>query len=174
MTRGALLHLPNAVSLSRVVLAPLFLVLPDTVARVTLLAVAAATDLLDGWLARRLDAVTRLGAVVDPIADRLFVLIVLAAYLLEGLLGWGAVLLLLVRDVATTVGFVVARVTRRLRPAPLAARLPGKLVTVLQLAALLAVLLLPAAVPALVAAVVLVSAVAIADYTLVLWRARTA
>src|SRR5690606_20738056 len=116
----------------------LFLVLPDTVARVTLLAVAAATDLLDGWLARRLRAVTRLGAIVDPIADRVFVFVVLTAYLLDGMLGWGTVLLLLVRDIATTVGFVVARTARRLRPAPLAARLPGKVVTVLQLVALFA------------------------------------
>jgi cardiolipin synthase len=172
MTRGALLTLPNAVSLSRVAIAPLFLVLPDTLARVLLIAVAAATDLLDGWLARRRHAVTRLGALVDPIADRVFVLAVVLAYLLDGALSWSATLLLLSRDIATTIGFAVARLLRSLRTATLAARLPGKVVTVLQMATLLAVLLAPRAVPVFVGAVAVASVVAIADYTRVLWLAR--
>ncbi|HEX5581369.1 MAG TPA: CDP-alcohol phosphatidyltransferase family protein [Gemmatimonadaceae bacterium] len=172
MSRDAILTLPNAVSLSRLVLASLFLVVPNQPARVAIVAVAGATDMLDGWLARRTRTASRFGAIVDPIADRLFVLAVILAFLLEGALTWGQTLLLLSRDVATTIGFFVARAVSWLRPVELKARLPGKVVTVLQMAVLVAVLLVPAAVHALVLLVAVASVVAIADYTAMLWRGR--
>lgn len=172
MSRDAILTLPNAVSLSRLVLASLFLVIPNQPARVAIVAVAGATDMLDGWLARRTRTASRFGAIVDPIADRLFVLAVILAFLLEGALTWGQTLLLLSRDVATTIGFFVARAVSWLRPVELKARLPGKLVTVLQMAVLVAVLLAPATVHALVLLVAVASVVAIADYTAMLWRGR--
>ena len=172
MARGALLTLPNVLSLSRVALVPVFVALPTTGARVALVGVAALTDLLDGWVARRRRAATRLGAILDPLADRVFVVAALTTFLLEGALSAWQLAVLLSRDVMTTIGFVVARAVAWLRPVELRARLPGKLVTVLQIAALVAVLLLPAAVPALVAAVGVASAVAVVDYTLMLWRGR--
>jgi hypothetical protein len=76
------------------------------------------------------------------------------------------------RDLATAVGFLVVRAVPWLRGVKLAARFPGKVVTVLQLAVLVAVLAYPAAVPWLIAAVAITSVWAIADYTLMLWRAR--
>lgn len=172
MSRDALLTLPNAVSMSRLVLASLFVVVPNQPARVAIVAVAGATDMLDGWLARRTRTASRLGAIIDPIADRLFVLAVILAFLLEGALTWGQTLLLLSRDVATTIGFFVARTVSWLRPVQLKARLPGKLVTALQMAVLVSVLLVPAAVHTLVLLVGAVSVVAIVDYTLMLWRER--
>ena len=75
---------------------------------------------------------------------------------------------------ATAIGFLVARLLPALRTVPFRARLAGKLVTTLQLVTLVAVLLMPAAVPYLVGAVGVMSAVSIWDYTLALWRARTA
>lgn len=172
MNREALLTLPNVISLSRLVLASLFLVTPSQAARVAIVAAAGATDMLDGWLARRMRTASRLGAIVDPIADRLFVLTVIAAFLFEGALTWAQTLLLLSRDLATTLGFFVARLVSWLRPVELKARLPGKLVTGLQMATLVAVLVAPGVVPALVLVVAAVSAVAVADYTMMLWRGR--
>jgi hypothetical protein len=77
------------------------------------------------------------------------------------------------RDIATVIGFIVARSVPWLRAVAFRARLLGKLVTVLQLLTLTAVILAPAAVPALVLIVGAASAASIADYTLTLWRERT-
>jgi cardiolipin synthase len=174
MRRRALLASVNALSLSRVALAALYPFVDGAVWRVSLVGLAGATDFLDGWIARRSNLATRLGAIVDPIADRLFVLTAIATHLLEGSLGAAQGWALLARDIATAVGFVVARVVPWLRDAELRARLAGKLVTVLQLATLVALSLAPRAVGPLVLAVLATSVWAIADYTRTLWRARAA
>jgi cardiolipin synthase len=170
--RRALGTLPNLLSCSRLVLAAGFVATGATEARVGLIGAAAATDFLDGWLARRVRATSRWGALLDPIADRVFVLTVVATFLLTGKLSTGAYFILLMRDLATAVGFLVARVIPWLRPAKFQARLLGKVVTVLQLFTLAAVLVLPEAVPLLLGGVAVASALSIADYTLALWRAR--
>jgi len=137
-----------------------------------LIGVAAITDMLDGWLARRVKATSRWGALLDPIADRVFVLTVVGTFLFTGKLSTSAYFILIMRDLATAVGFLVARIIPWLRPVQFQARRLGKLVTVLQLFTLLAVLAYPAAVPLLLAGVALASVLAIVDYTLALWRAR--
>jgi phosphatidylglycerophosphate synthase len=164
--------LPNVVSLSRVVLAAGFLAVNGIGERVALVGVASFTDFLDGWLARRRNAVTRWGALLDPIADRVFVLAAVTALVMGGALTpvqWG---LLLLRDVMTVIGFVTARVIPWLRPVTFRARWLGKAVTGLQLLTLLAALLVPRAVPPLVATVGLLAVAATLDYTLLLWRER--
>jgi CDP-diacylglycerol--glycerol-3-phosphate 3-phosphatidyltransferase/cardiolipin synthase len=174
MRHGIPLTLPNLLSLSRLALVPLFVAMPTPGARAAIVVAAALSDLLDGWIARRRRTASRLGAILDPIADRVFVLAALATLLAEGALTTWQAALLLTRDVATTIGFFVARFAARLRQVELKARLPGKAVTVLQIATLLAALLLPSLVTPLAVATALASAVAIADYTLMLWRGRTA
>ena len=66
----------------------------------------------------------------------------------------------------------MARIIPWLRPVDFKARMAGKVVTVLQLAALLAVPLAPRWVGPLVVAIGVTAAVAIVDYTLMLWRSR--
>jgi phosphatidylglycerophosphate synthase len=172
MQRGSLLSLPNAISLSRLVLAAGFVAVPETGARVALIGAASATDVLDGWLARRSGAVSRWGALIDPLADRAFVLTAVTSYVWLGQLTVGQYFTFLARDIATAVGFAVAQLVPRLRAVEFQARLLGKVVTALQLATLVAVLLLPSAVGALVLAVGVLAAVSIVDYTVSLWRAR--
>ena len=170
--RRALGTLPNLLSCSRLVLAVGFVAAGATEARVGLIGVAAVTDFLDGWLARRVRATSRWGALLDPVADRVFVLTVVATFLFTGKLSTGAYFILLMRDLATAVGFLVARIVPWLRAVPFQARMLGKLVTVLQLLTLAAVLAVPDAVPLLLGGVAAASALSIADYTLALWRAR--
>jgi cardiolipin synthase len=141
-------------------------------ARVALICVAAATDYLDGWLARRNNATTKWGALVDPIADRIFVLVAIVTYVLNGSISSGATLLFLARDIATALGFFVARAVPALRGVELKARLPGKIVTVLQLITLIALAVGVQPLTPFIALVGLASAVAIFDYTQALWRAR--
>jgi cardiolipin synthase (CMP-forming) len=64
-----------------------------------LLAVFSATDWLDGYLARRLDQMTKLGRLLDPISDRLLFVVVGIGFVVAGVLPLWAVLVLLVRDV---------------------------------------------------------------------------
>lgn len=171
--RRAIGTIPNLLSYSRLVLAAGFVVVPATEVRIGLIGVAADTDFLDGWIARRVRATSRWGALLDPIADRVFVLTVVATFLLSGRLSTGEYFVLLLRDLATAVGFLVARVVPGLRPVQFTARMTGKVVTVLQLLTLAAVLVVPAAVRPLLWAVALTSLLSVSDYTLALWRARS-
>jgi CDP-diacylglycerol--glycerol-3-phosphate 3-phosphatidyltransferase/cardiolipin synthase len=139
-------------------------------ARVALICLAAATDFLDGWLARRTNTATRWGALVDPIADRIFVLVAIVMYVLKGELSIIESLFLLLRDIATAVGFFVARTVPRLRSVELKARLPGKVVTVLQLVTLLVLAVGVRPLTPFIALVAFASVVAIADYTYALAR----
>ena len=172
--RNALGRLPNLLSSSRIVLAGGFIALDSSPGRVWIIGAAALTDFLDGWLARRVHATSRWGALLDPIADRFFVLTVVGTFVFGGLLSTPAYFVLLLRDLATAVGFLVARAIPWLRPVEFKARILGKVVTVLQLFTLAAVLTAPRLVSVLLVGVAITSLLAIADYTLVLWRARAA
>jgi CDP-diacylglycerol--glycerol-3-phosphate 3-phosphatidyltransferase len=154
------------------VLAAGFVASSATEARVSLIGAAAVTDFLDGWLARRVHATSRLGALLDPFADRVFVLTGVATFLFTGALSTTEYFIFIMRDLATAVGFLVARSIPWLRTVEFKARVLGKVVTVLQLATLAAVLVAPDAVPLLLAGVATASVLSIADYTLALWRAR--
>lgn len=165
-------NVPNMISLSRVALAIAFVLIDQTVARVVLISMAALTDFLDGLVARLSDQRSAVGALLDPIADRLFVLAAISAYLVGGELGTGQYFIFLSRDIATAIGFLVARIIPWLRAVPFQARLLGKAVTVLQLTTLIAVLVKHAATTGLIVAIGVLSAMSIFDYTLALWRAR--
>ena len=167
-------NIPNLLSAARFPLAAGFALADGTPARLAVLGVASATDLLDGWLARRLGVATRWGALLDPIADKTFVLVALTALLAQGQLSGRDYGVLLARDVATAVGAFVAWLMPGLDPWSFKARLSGKVVTVLQLAALLVLCVAPAASPLLVTVVGLASVAAIADYTIALARALPA
>lgn len=170
--RRTLVRLPNVLSSSRIVLAAAFVLVPDREVRIALIGAAALSDFLDGWLARRVKATSRWGALLDPIGDRVFALTAVGTYLFTGMLGTGAYFVLIMRDLATALGFVVARAIPWLRPVVFKARMSGKVVTVLQLVTLAAVLVAPRAVQSLLVVVAIVSVISIVDYTLALWRAR--
>ena len=103
-----MLALPNLLSLSRIAaLLPLALLLAagQNWWAAVLFALAAATDLLDGYLARRQGRVTAFGAALDPIADKVLVagtVLLLAGLGALGLWGTLAGLLILVRELAVS------------------------------------------------------------------------
>ena len=172
MSRRALFNLPNTISLSRVVLALAFVLVSEPWDRIALIAVAGFTDFMDGWLARHRKDVSTAGALLDPIADRIFVLVAISTYLVEGKLTTAQYFIFLTRDIATAVGFLVAKIVPTLRPAVFRARLLGKLVTVVQLIALVVIVVLPELTDILVATIGIVSVASIIDYTIALWRGR--
>jgi phosphatidylglycerophosphate synthase len=172
MNRRALVTLPNTVSLSRLVLALAFVLVSEPWDRIALIAVAGFTDFIDGWLARREKSESTAGALLDPIADRVFVLVAISTYLIEGQLTTGQYFIFLTRDLATAVGFVVAKIIPALRPAVFRARMLGKIVTVVQLITLVVIIIMPELTNILVLTIGVISAASIVDYTIALWRGR--
>jgi cardiolipin synthase len=79
--------IPNMLSVLRLFMVPVFLVLLLTgqfIAALIVLMVASATDWLDGQIARRFNQVTRLGQLLDPAADRLFIFAALIGLTING------------------------------------------------------------------------------------------
>jgi cardiolipin synthase len=172
MNREALFTVPNTVSLSRLVLAFAFVLVTDTGDRVALILAAGFTDFLDGWLARVRNSETTSGALIDPFADRVFVLAAVSAYLVHDILSTTQYFIFLSRDIMTAIGFLVAKLVPRLKPVQFKARMLGKIVTFVQLGALLGVILVPQFTDLFIWLIGILSAASIVDYTLALWRAR--
>lgn len=110
---GRILTVPNLVSLARLVGVPLFLWLllveqADGWA-VVVLAVGGTSDWVDGFLARRLGQVSRLGELLDPLADRLYIVATLLALSIREVLPWWFTLALLAREAIMSVLLLVLR-----------------------------------------------------------------
>lgn len=155
----------DVVSVLRIPLAVAFVLLDARPARLVLLGVAALTDLLDGWLARRLGP-SRIGAFVDPVADRLFMACAFGVVAFTGLLHWWEVVGILLRDITASAAFFITAGLGR--PASIPARPSGKLVTLGQLLTLLAFLAAPPFLRPLAWATIAAGLYAILDY----YRAR--
>src|ERR1017187_7928293 len=96
-------------------------------------AVAGATDGLDGWLARRFDWRSRLGAFLDPLADKPLGVLGYVAFGLRGLVPWWLVSLVLARDVIILLVAAYAAAFRKIREFPKSRW--GTLSTIVQISA---------------------------------------
>jgi cardiolipin synthase (CMP-forming) len=131
-------HLPNIITIARLCLVPCFLV-ASMRQRYTLACVlfvtAAVTDVLDGWLARRLNVRSRVGALLDPAADKTlmvcgFVYYTFARHLPNLAIPAWLTFAVFIRDflIAVTAYLMYTRVSiKRFPPS-----VPGKISTVLQ------------------------------------------
>ena len=103
---------PNVLSMLRLVLVPFFLgylIVGDYTAALVILVVSSATDFLDGFIARRFNQVTRLGQLLDPAADRLYLFASILGLAAGGLVPWWLVVVIVGRDVFLAVlGIVLA------------------------------------------------------------------
>ena len=96
------LTVPNALSLLRLLLVPVFAYLIVTRAdgwALVVLAVSGVTDFLDGYLARAWHQESRLGELLDPAADRLYILSTLLGLAYRDLIPWWLVVVVVARDV---------------------------------------------------------------------------
>lgn len=94
--------MPNLLSFLRLALVPVFLWLLVSGAEAWALIVlvfASLTDFLDGWIARRFNQITRLGQLLDPAADRLYIFAALIGLAWRDLVPWWFVALVVGRDV---------------------------------------------------------------------------
>jgi len=74
------MNLPNLITLLRIILIPVFILVfltptaPRSLAAAIIFLIASLTDLMDGYLARRWEQITKLGKFLDPVADKFLVL----------------------------------------------------------------------------------------------------
>lgn len=170
-----LLTAPNLMSLARLPMAALVWVAPASAAWVgALLVLAALSDFLDGWLARRLGVPGEdLGAWLDPLCDKAFVVSTLVAVWLAFGPPWWLAALAATREVLllplVVARFVVPRA--RERHVPWKAKSLGKATTVAQFGLFLAVLLnVPAAWTPLAVAAAALGVGAAVQYALRAWK----
>ncbi|WP_212816455.1 CDP-diacylglycerol--glycerol-3-phosphate 3-phosphatidyltransferase [Polymorphospora rubra] len=138
--RVPLLNAANALTALRMMLIPVFAALviasgmthsSTRIAACVIFAIASATDLVDGWIARRFGLVTSFGKVADPIADKALTGTALVLLSWYDQLPWWVTALILVREVGVTlIRFWV------IRYGVIAASRGGKLKTALQILAI--------------------------------------
>jgi len=106
-----LAQIPNALTVGRLILIPIFVVVLLTAEgghswpAAILFGVAGVTDQIDGWLARRWRVVSEFGRVADPLADRLMIDAAVVLLWLADRLPWPALAVILARDLLLLVGY---------------------------------------------------------------------
>lgn len=163
------LNLPNALTLLRILAVPVVVValLGETpngdALAAAVFALAAATDGLDGYIARSRESVTTFGKLMDPLADKLLIVgALLSLVSLDRLEAWIA-MVIIAREVAVT----ILRTIAAERGLVIAASWLGKAKTVLQIAAVIALIAVnpsPIWVDALVYVALAVTVLSGADY----------
>lgn len=104
------MNVPNLLSLLRLAMVPVFAAvffLPDPSARswaAGVYALAFVTDIADGWIARHFHQVTRLGRILDPLADKLMTFTVIVCITAAGIIPLWAVVVFFLKEAAMGVG----------------------------------------------------------------------
>jgi len=160
-TQRSLFGPADALTALRLPLAVAFPVVTATEWRFVIVALVALTDFVDGRIARRFGG-SRAGVVLDPIADKVFLVVAFVTVASQGLLTLWELLAVLSRDILAGVGFLVTVVTGR--PTTIPARAGGKWVTVGQLLTLVAFLAQSPLVRPLAWGTAAISVYAIVDY----------
>jgi cardiolipin synthase (CMP-forming) len=110
---GRVLTVPNLISFARLAGVPIFLYLFLVAEQygwaVTVLAIGGTSDWIDGYLARRLGQVSRLGELLDPLADRLYILATLIAFTAKAVVPWWFAIALLAREAVLLITLIVLR-----------------------------------------------------------------
>ena len=131
------LNLANTITIARILLIPVFLVLllgglPEPygdIAAAAVFILAAATDKLDGYVARRSKQITTLGQFLDPLADKLLIAAALIALVSQGRIAAWVAMLIIGREIAVS----VLRIVGVSQGVSIPADKYGKLKTVLQI-----------------------------------------
>lgn len=101
------LNLPNALTLLRLLLIPVFITLMCRDQMMPALGVflfASITDVADGWIARKYNLITDFGKLFDPLADKLMVLSVMTMLVIKGIAPLAAVIILVLKELLMLVG----------------------------------------------------------------------
>lgn len=135
-----LLSLPNLLSLSRIPLAFLVIASFESNWKYFFCGLAIFSDFLDGYFAKKFNQTSKLGAILDPATDKIFVVTIIIAFFIKLPFPIYYLALIFSRDIFSSFGFVIIKLFRIMKGAEIKARPVGKIVTVLQF--LLLILLL--------------------------------
>lgn len=133
-------NLPNLMSFLRLPLALLIVSDIGLIAKYGCFALGCFTDYLDGHIARKNNQISPLGAFLDPLFDRLFVLIVFVFYFIKLNLSWYFIVFFFARDLCTALASLIILALRMQSKIEIKARFSGKMVTIIQFAVLLALI----------------------------------
>ncbi len=100
-------NVPNLLSVIRLLLVPLFVFLflsEYVVPAVVVFVVAGATDVVDGYIARKFNCTSTLGKVLDPLADKFLQMSAFICLWLEGYIAWWMPLIYFIKELATALG----------------------------------------------------------------------
>lgn len=103
-------NLPNALTLFRFLLIPVFIYLMSIDQMMPALAVfiiASLTDILDGWIARKYNLITDFGKLFDPLADKLMVLSLLMMFVVKDIAPFAAIAILFVKEMLLMIGGIL-------------------------------------------------------------------
>ena len=132
-----MINIPTAITISRILLVPVFVYLVITLksffAGAIVFSVASATDFLDGYLARRSQQVTKLGVLLDPIADKILIISALIVLVEQELISAWIAIVIIIREFLIT-GLRIVAVSRDIF---IAAEKGGKIKMGTQIAAIL-------------------------------------
>ncbi len=133
-----LVNIPTIITFSRILLIPLFIFVVKTkpFLGVLIFVLASATDLLDGYLARKSKQVTKFGILLDPLADKLLVIAALIVFVdMEVIEAWIAIVVIAREFIVT--GLRIAALSKDV---VIPAEMGGKVKTVTQFASILILL----------------------------------
>ena len=99
--------IPNIITVIRLILSFIFIYLfiqgTKNLEALIVFVVAAISDAIDGWLARKLKISSKFGENFDPIADKFLTIAALVAFAVQGIVEYWCVAIIVLRDVSTTV-----------------------------------------------------------------------
>ncbi len=168
------MNLPNALSLFRLVLVPVFAVVflsgvPNAeIWGLVVYVVASLTDVLDGFIARRYHQITKLGRILDPFADKLMGATVLVCICIRGVVPWWAAAVFIAKELAMMCGgLLLYREHRDVPPS----NMLGKAATASFFAVCVLLLLFPG-IPPLAASIMIGAALALSVAAMVVYAIR--
>ncbi len=156
------LTVSNFLSLLRIPLGFTFLAVDGQAWLAAIVLAGAATDMLDGFIARVTRTESEIGALLDPFCDRIFMFLGLVSFIPTAMLDWAGFLILILRDIFTGGVFLVGRLAGR--EMPFHSRTGGKITTGLQVLALFALIFEPVYVKPAIFLTGIVAVYAIIDY----------
>lgn len=112
MKKPFIKRVPNLLTVLRLLMIPLFVyafyrphwVLPERYFAMVIFMVANATDLLDGYIARKYDAISNFGRLADPVADKLMTISALVCFVESGTISWVFVALVVGKEALMVIG----------------------------------------------------------------------
>ncbi|HHW57037.1 MAG TPA: CDP-diacylglycerol--glycerol-3-phosphate 3-phosphatidyltransferase [Clostridia bacterium] len=103
------MNIPNSLTFIRFLLIPFFVYTYFYMAKGNIYAamvfiLSGVTDILDGYIARRYNQVTKIGTLLDPLADKLMILTVLTSLWIKGLIPFFIIAILMIKELAMIIG----------------------------------------------------------------------